>query len=292
LHLALRGFGNLGSVMTAEAQQFAVRTDYPFALISACQRFLSSLLVLEPQAFLGAVRKLTLEAPLAQSPAEGVMAWFALKDTVLRGAECHHEWFHQRLDVSRCVFRPCRLNAPMKFASSNIISAVNDWAIEYVWGFDAVHCWPPAINAAELLRARPQKVYRSDDLAKAVYVSPATLARSFSRIFGVTLARYQALARLRAVVGQLRMTGASVEGILVACGYRSPKDAYRRFRRLTGLTLSDVRRLSDGEYASLIDGALALPRAEWRSDPRRSCARYTSVLMPNGSASSRSRPEQ
>lgn len=143
-HHALRGFGNLAGVMFAEAQQFTVRADYPHALITVSQRFLTSVLVLEPRAFLDAVKKLTADAPLGQSPAEAVMAWFVLKDAVVRGAECHHAWFHRRLDHARCLFHPCPLNAAMTFAPLHVISVLNDWAIEYAWGFDAVHSWPPA----------------------------------------------------------------------------------------------------------------------------------------------------
>src|SRR5690242_17587042 len=74
LQRAVRGFGRLANAMADQAQQFTVRADYAHALISACQRFLSSVLVLDPRAFLDAVNGLTAEAPLAQSRAEAVLA--------------------------------------------------------------------------------------------------------------------------------------------------------------------------------------------------------------------------
>ena len=190
------------------------------------------------------------------------MAWFALKDAVAGGAECHHEWFHQRLDVTRCMFRPCPLKAPMRFTSLNVISVLNDWTIEYVWRFEAVHCWPPAIRAVDLLRARPAKLWRVADLARTACVSSATLERSFSRTFGLTVLQYQARSRLRGVVEDVYGSRASIDGILVAHGYRSPKAAYDLFRRLAGMTLSGVRQLSDVQYESLLDGPLALPSAD------------------------------
>jgi AraC-like DNA-binding protein len=252
--------------MVDEAQQFTVRADYPHALITVSQRFVSSVHVLEPSAFLDAIKRLTADAPRSRSVAEAVMAWFALKDAVARGADCHHAWFHQCLDRTPCKFRCRPLNAPMAFESLAVISAFNDWAIEYVWGFDAMHCWPPAIKASALLRADPDKVWLVEDLARAVYVSSATLERSFRRTFGVTAMQYHARLRLRGVVERVRNNDASIEGNLLEGGYRSPKDAYRLFRRLTGMTLSDVRALSDIEYASLLEELLALPHAEWRTD--------------------------
>lgn len=250
----------------AEAEQF-VREDYPHALISACQRFLPGVLVLEPDAFVSAVNTLIREAPLAQSSAEATIEWLALKDAVLCGAECHHAWFHRRLVNVRCaLFQPRPLNAPTTFSSLHVASVLRDFAIQYTLGFESAHCWPPAIRAAAVLRANPLRLWHVDDLATAVYASAATLSRSFRRIFGVTVLQYQTRLRLLGVVEQLRTNEGSIEGILVERGYRSPKDAYRLFRRLAGLTLADVRRLSDADFASLIERTVALPTAEWRSD--------------------------
>jgi AraC-like DNA-binding protein len=248
-----------------QAQPFEVRGEYPHLLISACQRFLASVLLLEPDAFVGGVNKLTAETPRPESTAEAVMAWFILQDAVVRGAENRHAWFHQRIHEVGCPFRPRFVTAPLTSAPTRIASVLRDFASDYTRGFDAVHAWPPAIRAAAVLRANPHRPCHCGDVAKAVYVSAATLTRSFGKVFGVTLLQYHARVRLRSVVEQIRATGTSIEGILVEHGFRSPKDAYRLFRRLTGTTLSSVRRLSDVEYAALIDGTLALPTAEWRT---------------------------
>jgi transcriptional regulator GlxA family with amidase domain len=148
-------------------------------------------------------------------------------------------------------------------------SVLNNFASEYTRDFDAGHSWPSAIRAAAVLRDDPAKSWHVDDLAKAVFVSPATLARSFSRTFGASVLQYHARLRLRSAVEHIRASKASIEGILVEHGYRSAKDCYRLFRRLSGMTLSDVRRLSEVEYASLVEGTLALPSVEWRTHPPR-----------------------
>jgi AraC-like DNA-binding protein len=247
--------------MPDEAQQFMVRADYSHALMTVSQRFLSSVLLFEPGAFLNAVNSLAQRAPVAESHAEAVMAWFVLKDAITRGAESHHAWFHQCAADAFCLFRVRPPSAPPTFTPAHVISVLNDWAIEYAWGFEAVHCWPPAIRAMELLRAAPKRVWRVADLAKTVHVSCATLERSFCRIFKMTVLQYEALARLRAVVEDVYDSRACIDGILLDHGYRSPKAAYGLCRSLTGMTLSAVRRLSNIEYEALLGGPLALPTA-------------------------------
>jgi len=117
------------------------------------------------------------------------------------------------------------------------------------------------------LRGNPDRLWAVDGLAKAVYVSPATLQRDFLQIFGSTVRQYHARLRLRGVVECVRANGACIEGILTELGYRGPQNVYRLFRRLTGMTLSDVRRLSESAYARVLDQTLALPNAEWRNHP-------------------------
>jgi methylphosphotriester-DNA--protein-cysteine methyltransferase len=153
----------------------------------------------------------------------------------------------------------------MTFVHFQVASVLNEFAAQYAREFDAAHCWPPAIRASVLLRSNADRTWHVEDLARAVYVSPATLGRSFTRIFGVTALQYQARLRLRGAVERIRSDESSIEGILIDRGYRSPKDAYRLFKRLTGMTLSDVRRMSEIEYAALMNGPLALPTLDGRN---------------------------
>jgi hypothetical protein len=69
------------------------------------------------------------------------------------------------------------------------------------------------------------------------------------------------LLRLRAVARSIRADAGCLEGLILETGCRSNKGVYGPLRRLTGLTLADVRRLSDTEFRSLMHGPLALPIA-------------------------------
>jgi methylphosphotriester-DNA--protein-cysteine methyltransferase len=138
---------------------------------------------------------------------------------------------------------------------------LKDWAAAYARAFDARHDWPPAVRAAGVLQANHASDWYVEDLASTVNVSLATLERSFSRTYGVTARQYHSLLRLRAVVQSTRDDSGCIEGLILEAGCRSRKAVYGPLRRLTGLTLADLRRLSDAEFCSLMNGPLALPIA-------------------------------
>src|SRR5258706_2777001 len=61
--------------MSTSAPPFTVRSDYVYQLAGACQRFVGSLLVLEPAVLISAARQLLSDTPVAQSPAEALVTW-------------------------------------------------------------------------------------------------------------------------------------------------------------------------------------------------------------------------
>jgi methylphosphotriester-DNA--protein-cysteine methyltransferase len=75
----------------------------------------------------------------------------------------------------------------------------------------------------------------------------------------MSVQQYQSLVRLRTLASRLREDESAIEGVIVDLGYRSSKDVYVPFRRMTGLTVAMVRQLTDAQFAALIDGPLALP---------------------------------
>src|SRR5262249_15626587 len=176
--------------MEFKAQQCDVRSEYSHALAEACQRFVGSLLVLEPDAFVGGVTRLTADSPRPENRAEAVLSWASLREVVTRGAHEHHVWFHRRLQNTPCDFCVAPLRAPDSFGADRTCSIVRDWAIEFVWAFDARHQWPPAIRAAYAMRSDPMRGWYVDELSAAIGTSRATLERSFSRIYRTTVQGY------------------------------------------------------------------------------------------------------
>ncbi len=240
-------------------QRYLVRSDYVHELAGACQRFVDSTLLLEPEAFTAAARRLTIETPVADSPAEALLTWHWLTGTMARGATTHHRRFHRLFDATDCSFDSDVLPSPNTFARDRVLAALDQWVQTYVRHFDSEHTWPAAVRATSLLQARVQQPWYIEDLARAVGASPATLERSFGRVYGLAAQQYHALLRLRIVATAIRSDGPCIESLILDTGVRSPKDMYRAFRTLTGLTFGAVRHLTEAEFSSLMSGPLDLP---------------------------------
>jgi methylphosphotriester-DNA--protein-cysteine methyltransferase len=119
------------------------------------------------------------------------------------------------------------------------------------------------------------------DIARAVNVSAATLERGFRRLYGVSVQQYQSLVRLRTVALALRADASAIEGVILEQGYRSSKDVYVPFRRMTGLAVATVRQLTESQFVSLVDGPLALPVPGYSQDRLRPLVR---ALCSRGAA--------
>jgi AraC-like DNA-binding protein len=251
--------------MTVETQSYGVRAQFSHIVAEACQRFAGAVLIAEPLAFVTAMTQLVADLPRPENPLEALLMWTSSREVTARGAQAHHAWFHDHLARTPCGFRPPPLPSPDTFVIEKTFLLLNDWAAAYARAFDALHEWPAAVRAARVLQANHACDWYVEDLARTVNVSLATLERSFSRTYGVTARQYHSLLRLRAVAQSTRASAGCIEGMILEAGCRSHKAVYGPFRRLTGLTPADVRRLSDNEFCSLMSGPLALPIAGGRS---------------------------
>ena len=245
--------------MTFQTEQYAVRADYAHAVANACQRFAGALLTIEPDIFVCAVTGLTLDMPDAASPAEQIVGWTMVQQAVLLGALAHHAAFHRFFGNAPCRYDTPRVESSHTPSHHRSFAPVIQWAAAHACAFDAHHAWPPAVRAARLLQKAGGNTCYVDDVARAVNVSAATLERGFRRIYGISVQQYHSLVRLRTIAHTLRTDESAIEGVILDLGYRSIKDAYAPLRRMTGLTVAMVRRLTESEFASLIDGPLALP---------------------------------
>lgn len=96
-------------------------------------------------------------------------------------------------------------------------------------------------RAAELLRERAAHPWRAGELARAVGLSPAYLARSFRRRFGHTLARFQLLQRIGAAQALLACTALPVAEVGRRVGLPDPHHFNKLFRRVAGQPPSAFR---------------------------------------------------
>jgi AraC-like DNA-binding protein len=254
--------------MSAHDQAFTVRSDYMYELAGACQRFVGSSLHMEPDAFPDAVRQLTSETPIAKSRAEDVVGWNLLAAAVSRGAAAHHRWFHRCFGGRSCTFHPDALPHVESYDRDRALLSLITWARDHAACFGRAHSWPVAVRAAAVLRSRPGADWPIERLAATVGASKATLERSFRAVYGISPHSYRSLVRMRLTAVSIR-DGGCIEGVLLDLGWRSPKAAYRAFRRAAKMTIADVRRLSDDECSLLLGGPLALPSQMPAREPGR-----------------------
>jgi AraC-like DNA-binding protein len=239
--------------------RFMVRSDYAHALAEACQRFTGSILSLQPRAFVRAAAQLAADAPEPRSAAESLLEWSRISATFVRGAYAHHRWFHDHFDRGTCDFEPTLLPLSPPSAKERIASLVIASAETCADRFAQVHRWPAATRAAALLDERPDRHWYIDELATITGTSAASLERSFSEIYGMSPQPYQALIRVRRVAAAIRQGAGSLDGLLVEAGWRSPKNAYRAFRKIAGMTPAGVRQLGEAEFEALMHGPLWPP---------------------------------
>lgn len=86
-------------------------------------------------------------------------------------------------------------------------------------------------------------------------IQPSQLRRAFQREYGLTPAEYQRRVRLWRVIEQLAETGGKIEPLSLEAGFRSKKNFYQAFSKLTGLTPTAFRALSPPRAQRIIRAA-------------------------------------
>jgi len=97
-------------------------------------------------------------------------------------------------------------------------------------------------HVAELLRAESHRALDITTLARRVEMSSWQLRRNFRAQFRMTMRDYH--GRLRVLTALEAVVDGKSEATALDVGYRSRKNFYRQFRRCTGLTPTEFRRLA------------------------------------------------
>lgn len=82
------------------------------------------------------------------------------------------------------------------------------------------------------------------ELAEAVGVHPVSVSRAFRRHYGVTVTEYRRRERVRRAAAAIERASRPLSSIAYATGHADQPHLCREFRRLTGLTPTEFRRLS------------------------------------------------
>ncbi|MDK9301716.1 helix-turn-helix transcriptional regulator [Propionibacterium freudenreichii] len=98
-------------------------------------------------------------------------------------------------------------------------------------------------QAADLLRANPERRWSLDDLAAAVHLSPSRLSSVFVEAYGKTPLAFLTMIRAESLAKYLRETDLTVTAAMQRVGWHSRSHASRLFRQYVGLTPGHYRRL-------------------------------------------------
>jgi two-component system response regulator YesN len=93
-------------------------------------------------------------------------------------------------------------------------------------------------------------------IASLVACHGTTLRRAFKRRIGMSMKDFQIRCRVRKALEMLG-TGLKVQAVSQSVGYRSDRNFYNEFRRVTGLTPAAARKRSDELLAQLRVGTSA-----------------------------------
>jgi AraC-like DNA-binding protein len=124
--------------------------------------------------------------------------------------------------------------------------AFTRWLELLLHRFDSEHPRTPAVRAAGLIRADPERSWPMAELAGRVSLGRRELRAQFRREFGLRVCDYVQLARASRALALFR-TPTKVEAIALEVGYRSKKDLYASLKRWLGATPTELRALTEEE---------------------------------------------
>jgi AraC-like DNA-binding protein len=110
----------------------------------------------------------------------------------------------------------------------------------------------PPDQAARALRGDVERRLDPADLARKCGCSPQSLRREFRRQYAMSPREYHHLARLARMLPLIFAGRLKNEAIAAEVGYRSKKDLYKYFKRLTGMRPSDFKRLTREDADALL----------------------------------------
>lgn len=96
----------------------------------------------------------------------------------------------------------------------------------------------------EALDDEPEAEVGVRELARRVGAHPVSVSRAFRRHYGVTITEYRRRQRVRRAAARIATSSASLSRIAHGTGHADHPHFCREFRRLTGLTPSQFRRLA------------------------------------------------
>lgn len=123
------------------------------------------------------------------------------------------------------------------------------WCASFRSHFQQQHPMPLEERTASLIDAAPARRWTTATLARKLNVAPTELRAHFVARFGIAPLAY--LHRRRVGMAIQLLPHMKVEAVAWEVGFRSKKNFYNCFQRLTGVSPGSVRLLSGDDYRLL-----------------------------------------
>lgn len=160
-----------------------------------------------------------------------------------------HALTHGALDPA-CPFREHAFAFRLSTSDDDPLLMFRRWLPMFIEALRLAHPLSSARRAAAILATEYRRPLNILSLARRVQSSPRQLQRAFRRELGMTIrdcqTRERVLASLETVID------AKSESTALDVGYRSRKNFYRSFRKLTGLTPTQFRTLPGNRRQEIV----------------------------------------
>jgi AraC-like DNA-binding protein len=237
---------------SAASHPFVIRQKWYDEIVRRLQAVEGGALLVDPDDAQLTLERLGRELPEPQTHLERLLLRGLLLEVACR---CGHRLHRQKCDGrTACNFTEASILE--KFFGDRTPDPRQPflrWVQQFFGEFARVHPQSAARKLARRLRRSCGEHLDLAACAASLNMGPAQLRRAFFREFGQSIREYQRCARIMAA---LEMAGsANVARIALEVGYKSKKNFYRAFTRLTGTTPAAFRRLTPVKRHEIVESA-------------------------------------
>jgi len=181
--------------------------------------------------------------PTPRTPIEKLVLRGLLLEFASRCAYEMHARSHRASDPMGALGEQASILRAFVRSSDDPLKGFLGWVQLFFRDVARAHPRAAARRIAESLDVKYRQPLNVAALARQAHLSNSQLQRAFRKEFGLTLRDYQGRLRVLASLAEVMDTKSEATALLV--GYKSRKNFYVRFRKVTGLTPTGFRRLPD-----------------------------------------------
>jgi AraC-like DNA-binding protein len=226
--------------------------DWLHAIVGALQRVIGTATFADTDVTRGRFRQLIDELPSPRTPQERLLLRGLLLEFACKSGSTLHALAHHGVRRAPCPFQERSLLIEFfSEPSDDPRRAFLRWSRAFFAELYERHPPSAAKQASRLIQKDYRLPLSVPGLARHLHVTASQLRRAFHREFGMGLRDYCGAVRLLAAIE--RVMQEKTESTALEVGYKSKKNYYRNFKKLTGLTPTEFRRLSEERRRRLVE---------------------------------------